>query len=294
MGAVCFLLIYLAAIPVQAHQNHPSDSLSVAASKAYADSNWLEAARLFSEAITNGVDDSGTVYNCACCFALSDQKDNAFRYLDLSIEKGFTNVQHLQRDTDLTELRKDERWPDLVRRMSEAQVAYLEKEGIHTELFFMMKGDQAARLDTDTIPWDSVAVEDARRLNRVKELVAGKELKTAQDYFNAALICQHGTDSTDYRLANELAKQAAALDTSYAAAKWLSAASWDRYLQSMGLPQIYGTQFRTDSAGVWTLEPIDTTAVTDEERARLGVPSLEEARRQAARMNLKGESNELR
>lgn len=286
-AACCILLALASCLTLFAHPNHPSDSLSVAASKAYAEADWPEAARLFAGAIANGVDDPGTVYNCACCFALSNQPDSAFHYLNLSIKQDFTNVQHLQRDTDLTELHNDARWPELVERMSEAQHAYLEREGLNAELFYMMKADQAARLDVDTIPWDSVKVEDDKRLARVKELAANNELKLAQDYFNAALICQHGSDSTDFRLANTLAKQAATLDTSYFSAKWLSAASWDRYLQSMDLPQIYGTQFKQDSAGVWTLEPIDTTAVTDEERARLGVPSLEDARMQAQRMNEK-------
>jgi hypothetical protein len=280
-----FILIITAA-PALAHPNHPSDSLSVGATRAYEAQDWSRAAQLYSEAIGHGINDPATVYDCACSFARAGQVDSAFSYLDLAVARDFTNVQHLQQDSDLVTMRNDPRWPRLVDQMFAAQHAYLAREGINAELFYMMKSDQAARrTPVDSTRWDSVTTQDAKRLTRVKELFKANALNVAPDFFNAALICQHGPDSTDYRLANLLARRAAELDSTDTSAKWLSAASWDRHLQSTGRSQIYGTQFKRDQSGKWTLEPIETTAVSDSERARWSVPPLSEANHRVEELN---------
>jgi hypothetical protein len=61
-------------------------------------------------------------------------------------------------------------------------------------------------------------------------------------------------------------------------------ASENRYLQRIGKPQIYGTQFLFVD-GAWTLEPIDTTALTDSRRGEWEVPSQAKSREYMNRMN---------
>jgi hypothetical protein len=282
------LILFVSTISAFAHPNHPHDSLSIAANNAYAENKWAEAAYLYAEAIEHGVNDPSTVYNCACAFARAEQPDSAFHYLDLAISKDFTNVQHLQKDTDLISLYSDSRWPKLIVAMKAAQQAYLNREGINAELFYMMKEDQAARqLPVDSIRWDSISVKDNQRLMRVKEMAEAGVLKVSEDFFNAALICQHGADSSDYKLANTLARQAVELDSTDSSAKWLVASAWDRYLQKTGRPQIYGTQFVLNNKGQWTLEPLDSLSISDTERARWNVPSLSEARKHVEDLNKK-------
>ena len=101
------------------------------------------------------------------------------------------------------------------------------------------------------------------------------------------MVFQHGSDTAAARLANTLAQTSVKLDSTNASAKWLVAASWDRYQMRLGKPQWYGTQFVKDSGGLWQLYEIDTTAVTDEMRAQLGVPSLEESRARVDKYNHK-------
>jgi hypothetical protein len=61
-------------------------------------------------------------------------------------------------------------------------------------------------------------------------------------------------------------------------AKWLVAASEDRFLMNIGRPQRFGTQYRSLSADApMRLHELDPT-VTDGLRFELNVPSLEEAR----------------
>jgi len=54
----------------------------------------------------------------------------------------------------------------------------------------------------------------------------------------------------------------------------------DRYLHSIGKPQVYGTQFKADSNDVATQQPFDPEAIVDALRRQLGVPSLEVQREQ--------------
>lgn len=161
--------------------------------------------------------------------------------------------------------------------------------GDHAELQAIKVADQEDRKPGANIDWSKVGQRDRDRLKRVRELVAAGELRTAVDFFNAALVCQHGPDLANIRLAHALATVSATIDASATSASWLSAASWDRLLMRMGKPQWYGTQFtRAKTADArWELYTIDETAVTDEERKRLGVPILAEARQRAEKLNQK-------
>jgi hypothetical protein len=180
----------------------------------------------------------------------------------------------------------------------------------HPELRAAFDADQADRRPNPawrgTIPvalrdsvFAAVSGRDAARRARVRRLIADHAARTARDYYHAAMVLQHGPDSTDFREAHELAGQAVALDSAAHAsvsqavpvdsvsgeARYLYAASWDRYLRSVGRPQWYGTQFVGRPGQPWRLEDIDTTRVTDAERRRLHVPTLAEQRARVAQMN---------
>jgi hypothetical protein len=63
---------------------------------------------------------------------------------------------------------------------------------------------------------------------------------------------------------------------------WTVAASMDRYLQVIGQPQLYGTQYNTPNRQNTTMEPYNRTLISDAPRAALGVRSQaeQETRRQ--------------
>lgn len=53
-------------------------------------------------------------YNGACSLALTGDLDAAFEWLDQAFATGYTDLDHIEKDADLVELRKDSRWSDLV------------------------------------------------------------------------------------------------------------------------------------------------------------------------------------
>ena len=69
------------------------------------------------------------------------------------------------------------------------------------ELRRLMVEDQADR-QSKAIDWAAVAPRDRARLARVKELYASGTIRTAEDYYHAALVLQHGEAPEDFLLAH--------------------------------------------------------------------------------------------
>lgn len=157
--------------------------------------------------------------------------------------------------------------------------------GDNAELAAMYTEDQSDRMPPDgaEIYWPTVALRDSAREARAKELYRDNQLHTGADFYHAAMILQHCATPEDYLLAHELCVVAIALGEPRA--KWLAAASEDRFLMSIDRPQRFGTQYRSDSTGApIRLYPFDDY-VTDSLRAAMDVPSLDAAKAQEAAMN---------
>lgn len=103
-----------------------------------------------------------------------------------------------------------------------------------------------------------------------RKLLDAGALRSGEDYYAAAHVFQHGSTPDDYLLAHSLAL--AALAKGKAEARWIAAATLDRYLQKIGQKQIFGTQFISAKATGPTMEPYDPDLVPDALRAALGVP----------------------
>ncbi len=152
------------------------------------------------------------------------------------------------------------------------------------ELAKLYDEDQSDRLPGGGKPidWSVVGPRDRRREARVKELYEAGSLRTGKDFYRAAMVLQHAMRPEDYLLAHEFC--VVALARGDKDARWLAAATEDRYLMNIGRPQRFGTQYR--SAGpdqpvkLYEVGP----GVTDALRGELGVPTLAEARRRETMM----------
>jgi hypothetical protein len=128
---------------------------------------------------------------------------------------------------------------------------------------------------------------DATRRERVLQMYRSGELRFAKDFYHAAMILQHSDVPEHYLLAHELSVTAVFEhgeedETWIDKAKWLAAASEDRFLRAIDRPQGFGTQYRSDDVE-YRLEPMDAQ-VTDGLRSRWKVPSLNEARQREAQL----------
>lgn len=149
----------------------------------------------------------------------------------------------------------------------------------NVEVAAIAEADQAERVGSTL----SKGVEDRDRARRMRILSIYQEggLGTANDYFNAALVLQHGQQADDFLLAHELA--IVSLSKGHPRGRWLAAATEDRFLMTLGRPQRFGTQYVGSPGKLHAVADTDH-AVTDQLRRELSVPTIAEARAREQRM----------
>jgi hypothetical protein len=156
----------------------------------------------------------------------------------------------------------------------------------NTRLRDLFLADQAVRLaEPDAGDVLTATPEDVERQAAVLQQIAAGALTTSADYFHAAVVFQHGATPENIALAYSLATIATRMEPTHPHAKFLTAAAWDRLMKRMGKPQWYGTQYLKGRSGRYELYPVDEQAVTDQDRARLGVPALADSRERIRKMN---------
>lgn len=145
------------------------------------------------------------------------------------------------------------------------------RRATNVEMTAIYNADQAARKEPK-IDWPVVREADRRRRIRAQALLDSGQLNSADDFYHAAFVFQHGDLAEDCLKAHALAVVAAARGKPEAA--WIAAATLDRYLQRIGQPQIYGTQFLRHDDKAWTQEPYRRDLLSDALREATGVPPI--------------------
>jgi bifunctional DNase/RNase len=164
-------------------------------------------------------------------------------------------------------------------------LARLTADEASEELARMFAEDQGDRTPQPAGPidWDVVGPRDSVRLARVKQMCRSQRLSTGMDHYHAAMILQHAHEPDDYLLAHELC--IVAVGQGVEQAKWLAAASEDRYLMNIGRPQRFATQYRAEPGGKnWDLYLVDPE-FSDGMRRAFNVPTLSEAQANLEKMN---------
>ena len=154
----------------------------------------------------------------------------------------------------------------------------------NAELQKMYDEDQGARA-VSKIDWIVLSRQDSLRERRVYELIKDGKIITGKDYYNSAMIFQHGRDTAASGLAVRQMKKAIQLDSTIN--NWLLAAAIDRDLMRRGEPQVYGTQYiKMGTNAKWERYKIDTTQVNDAERKYYKVETLAEQKVKEHNLNL--------
>lgn len=139
-------------------------------------------------------------------------------------------------------------------------------------------GDQKDRekVYTSSQEIDALKERDRDRRREVSEMMKLGNVNTSNDLYRAAVIFLHGAEPKEFLTAHRLAVMASI--NGHRPARWLSAASLDRFLMATGLPQVYGTQFEhNDEENRYQLRlPIDDTTVLHFEKRFFGVPPVVE------------------
>jgi hypothetical protein len=155
---------------------------------------------------------------------------------------------------------------------------------VNTELSSLYEADRQERVNqprANSREYRAMRARDLKRRQHVMEWVASGQLHDAEDFYHAAWIMNHGDTASDARQAHLLALRSS--EMGWRPARWLAAASFDRWQMYQGKPQKYGTNYLFDGQRdrLWDVDP----STTDVERAAWDVPPLAEQLRKAEEAN---------
>ncbi len=77
---------------------------------------YSESAKAYLHAEKLNLDSAPIRYSLACDYALTGQKEAAFRWLSKALDVGYAQIKHLESDEALASLRRDSRFPGLLQR----------------------------------------------------------------------------------------------------------------------------------------------------------------------------------
>lgn len=152
--------------------------------------------------------------------------------------------------------------------------------------------------DTKTIKDEASNAEYLKHVKMRQEILrtilASGQVTSGDDFLDAAFIFQHGDTAEDCLFAHILAMEAMARGN--ASARWMAAATLDRYLQFSKQPQVFGTQYimdRTHPVHVVgapfplgrTLEPYNDRLLSDSLRHDFCVPPLSQQKQNIEMFN---------
>ncbi len=68
--------------------------------------------------------DETVFYNLACSYALLEMHNEAFNALRKSVELGYEDIEHLQKDPDLQNIRNDKRFKKIVSKIKKKTIPF--------------------------------------------------------------------------------------------------------------------------------------------------------------------------
>lgn len=92
-------------MPLINRLNAISERLDLQAKSAYWQGNFNLAAKLYQMLIKRGGCDCHDIYNLACCYGQLGNAEEAARYIRLSVEGGFNDIEHIKNDPDFQKIK---------------------------------------------------------------------------------------------------------------------------------------------------------------------------------------------
>jgi hypothetical protein len=230
-------------------------------------------------------------YNAACSAALAGDTSTALGWLDSAVAKGWTNLNHLETDTDLSSLHTTAGWTTVTGKLRSV-VDEIEKnydKPLQKELIAIYEADQGIRMEMMAViekeGWKSraadslgkiMAARDSVNLIRIKAILdekgwVGPGTVGGQANMTFFLVIQHADLATQQKYLPMMREAVARGD----AEKPNLALLEDRVALGEGRKQLYGSQIGTDdSTGRNYVLPLEEPDNVDARRAEMGLGPL--------------------
>lgn len=261
------------------------------AEKLYETKDYQMSTDLYNKAFKIESENPNHLYNGACASSLAGNTKKAFKWLNLSIEKGWTNIKHLNSDTDLEDLHSKKEWRKTIEKL-EKKLELIEAnydKPLQTELLTILDEDQKYRIQIhETLKkfaqdskemqdlWKITLQNDSINLLKVKKILnekgwVGKDKVGAEANSALFLVIQHSDLETQKKYL-PMMKEAV---TKGNADSGSLALLIDRIEIREGRKQIYGSQIGTNpnTKTQYVLPLIDPDNV-NKRRAEVGLGSI--------------------
>ncbi|MCW1962005.1 DUF6624 domain-containing protein [Chryseobacterium viscerum] len=263
------------------------------ADKLYRTKDYKTSAELYSKAFKIESENPSHLYNGACSSSLAGNTKQAFKWLNLSIEKGWTNLKHLNSDTDLENLHSKKEWGKTIEKL-EKKLALMEAnydKPLQAELLTILEEDQKYRMQMNETQkkfgqnskemndlWKITNQKDSINLLKVKKILdekgwVGKDKVGAQANSALFLVIQHSDLQTQKKYL-PMMKEAVTKGNASAGSLALLI---DRIEIREGRKQIYGSQIGINqSNNTYYILPLTDPDNVDKRRTEVGLGPISE------------------
>lgn len=291
-----FLLILLLFVLKGLGQNLPKEYYESikAANALYESKDYKSSAIKYTETFKTFGDQGFTddFYNAACSYALANDPNNSFFYLERIVTKEkYNNYDHITTDTDLNSLHQDKRWNPLIEQIKknkENADSKLNKPLVELLAAIQLDDQQYRRqlnevekkfgVDSNEIKtlWKTIEEKDANNINKVSKILdengwLGPDVITWRGIMTMTLVIQHADLTTQLKylpLLREAVKKGNAMPNSLALLE-------DRVAMKQGKSQIYGSQIKRDpETNLYYVYPVEDPANLDKRRASVGLDPM--------------------
>lgn len=254
----------------------------------YQSKDYKQSTDFYTKAFELETKNPSHLYNGACSSALAENTKKAFKWLTLSIDNGWTNLNHLKSDTDLDNLHSKKEWKKLLEKL-EKKIELIEAnydKPLQSELLAIFEEDQKYRIQINEIQkkfgqgskelndlWNTIEQKDSINLIKVKKILdekgwVGKDKVGSKANSTLFLVIQHSDLETQKKylpMMKEAVNKGNANPSSLALLI-------DRIEIREGRKQIYGSQIGTNpiSKTQYVLPLIDPDNV-DKRRLEVGL-----------------------
>ncbi|RLJ32662.1 hypothetical protein CLU97_2124 [Chryseobacterium sp. 7] len=258
------------------------------ANKLYETKEYKMSTDLYSKAFKIESENPSHLYNGACSSSLAGNTKKAFKWLNLSIEKGWTNLRHLKSDTDLENLHSKKEWGKTIEKL-EKKIELIEAnydKPLQAELLAIYEEDQKYRMQMSETQkkfgpdskemndlWKITMQKDSINLLKVKKILdekgwVGKDKVGAQANSTLFLVIQHSDLETQKKYLPMMKEAVAKGNASPGSLALLI----DRIEIREGRKQIYGSQIgiNQNNKAYYVLPLIDPDNV-DKRRTEVGL-----------------------
>jgi tetratricopeptide (TPR) repeat protein len=91
-----------------------NQSYTYMASNYFASGDTLASLEWYFKAMEKNPDDLQAIYNIGCIYSLTGKVKDALKYIELSLEKGYDDFDHIAKDIDLDNIRNLKEFKDLI------------------------------------------------------------------------------------------------------------------------------------------------------------------------------------